>query len=443
MRARGYTLIELVVALAISLIGVAAGMTLLIGSQQWFQTGSDERAMQETARMALDELQSSLRSAGYGLEPTMVFDMGILATTAQDRLPAGAGPPRFGGYGCSTGSCPGIRDSVDGPDELVFYARDPNWARGVLSVTGTTVTLKGNGKDPGLLPGQVLQVMCYGTNNQWLWAFVSVASIDLSDATKPAVTLKPSGAQAYDFPLQNAELAQGCYAAGTTMYAFKVDRFRYHVLAVDDDGTVEAWGTAGARPYLMLDQGLSDADGNPIDRVIAPDVEDLQVAYVYPLAPSGAQVLGATGAAVTANTAGNDAGFNLNPQAPFVIPGFGTAPADRPLARTSHHPANIRAVRVAITVRSPRKDIGVPDATVPAALNRPDAGGESGFRRMLFESTASTPNLESQFPVFPSYDPTAANTTSPCQTCPSDGLACHAGCTQPCVAAAAGNCGGG
>ncbi len=92
MRARGYTLIELVVALAISLIGVAAGMTLLIGSQQWFQTGSDERAMQETARMALDELQSSLRSAGYGLEPTMVFDMGILATTAQDRAAGGRGP---------------------------------------------------------------------------------------------------------------------------------------------------------------------------------------------------------------------------------------------------------------------------------------------------------------------------------------------------------------
>ncbi len=121
------------------------------------------------------------------------------------------------------------------------------------------------------------------------------------------------------------------------MYAFKVDRYRYHVVAVDDDGTVEAWGTAGARPYLMLDQGLSDADGNAIDRVIAPDVEDLQVAYVYPLAPSGAQVLGATGAAVTANTAGNDAGFNLDPSAPFVIPGFGTAPTD--LAPRPHDPS--------------------------------------------------------------------------------------------------------
>ena len=116
-----------------------------------------------------------------------------------------------------------------------------------------------------------------------------------------------------------------------------------------------------------------------------------------------------------------------------MIPSFGTAPADIDLARTSHHPANIRAVRVAITVRTARKDLGIPDAVVPAALNRRDAPGEAGFRRMTFESTVYTHNLDARAPVFPVYDSQAY--LNQCKV---------AGCTaEPCARATTGNCGGG
>ncbi|HYD41680.1 MAG TPA: type II secretion system protein [Anaeromyxobacter sp.] len=460
MRARGYTLLELVVALGIAVIGIAAGMTLLIGTQRWFQAGVDDRAMQETARIALRELTVNLRSAGYGMEPTTVFDMGVLQETAMDRLPQIGVVPRFGGYGCPDpgGSCPNLRDRIDGPDELVFYARDPIWAREVRVVGIDHLTLQRplGGAPTELRPGQVLQVMCYGMANQWLWAYVTVANATPSagDPELIEVELAPRTAgRELDFPLQNRVLEEPCFGAAagappTGIRAFKIDRYRYHVLAVDPGGNPQPWGTAGARPYLMLDQGLRDDAGNPIDRVVVPDVEDLQVAYMYPLA-AGAAVLGATpGAQVIAETDPENGEaehrFNLNPRAPFVIPSFGTDPRDLDLARTSHHPANIRAVRVAVTVRMARKDELVNDdraGVVPELLNRPQLDGEDGFIRMVFETTVRTQNLEARVAVFPTYDPQAFDPDNNCLL--NDPAQIPPGCTGTCLLAARGNCGGG
>jgi hypothetical protein len=103
-------------------------------------------------------------------------------------------------------------------------------------------------------------------------------------------------------------------------------------------------------------------------------------------------------------------------------------------------------VRVAITVRSPRLDVGVADAAVPAALNRPALAGPSGYRRMVFETTAYTFNLGTSFPVFPTYDQNWSQ-SSPCQTCSKDGspyvkTACD-GLGGTLVLASSGNCGGG
>lgn len=439
MRARGYTLVELMIALTISLIGVAAGMTLLIGTQHWFQSGVDDRGLQETARVALDELTSRLRVAGYGLEPGMVFDMGVLQETVMDRVPpANRNQVRFGGY-CGDGVC--VRDQIDAPDELVFYARDKRWARDVTAVGVNALTLApaANPTPEPILRGQVLQVMCYGTGGQWLWAYVTVGAVQVENTGETQLTLAPSPGQPFDFPFQNSLLAQPCFGApalppNPTVRAFKVDRYRYHVAAIREDGAVVAWGTAGARPYLMLDQGLRDEDGNPIDRAVAPDVEDLQVAYVFPLAPAG-QVLAVTPATqVLPDIGGVDEGvFNLKPARPFVIPSFATAPSDIDLARTSHHPANIRAVRVAVTVRTARKDIQIPDAAVPAAFNREEVDGEAGYRRMVFESTAYTHNLEARVPVFPMYDAQAYLNDCKAPLCTE----------EPCARGLTGNCGGG
>lgn len=390
MRARGFSLVELLVGVAVSTIVVATGVALLLGTQRLFVTGTADRAMQETARVALDEVLRNLRVAGYGLEPTFAFDFGQ-ANTIMDRVPAGT-QVRFGGYGCATPvTC---RDSIAGPDELVFYARDPTFSKDLTGAVGAA-SLTLTGPAPTLGRGQILQVMCYGVGGQWLWAYVTVDTFDASNPAQVQVTLQASPGLANDFPYQNALLSgQACFGSGLRR-AFKIDRYRYFVAAVDTAGAQQAWGTVGTRPFLMLDRGLP---GGP--SVVAPDVEDLQVSYVFPLADAstGAQLVGTTaGTAVTADASGIDLAPALG------IPAFSTPGID-PI-RTSHHPANIRAVRVAITVRSERLDPKVLDATVPAALNRPSVAGEAGYRRMVFESTSNVHNLEIRLPLFPTYDP--------------------------------------
>ena len=389
-RPRGFSMIELVVAVAVSTIVLAAGVALLLGTQRLFEHGVDERAVQETARVALDEVGTSLRVAGYGLEPTFAFDFGQ-AATVMDRVPPGS-QVRFGGYACAGNvQC---RDRVDGPDELVFYSRDPSFGLDLAATENGPGGLKlvnpnAPGKPLQLRAGQVLQVMCYGTGNQWLWAYVTVATDVTSTAGEVKVDLVAPTAATLDFPRQNALLNQPCFAGGLRR-AFKIDRYRYFIAAVEPDGDVQPWGTAGTRPYLMLDQGTGPAVA------IAPDVEDLQVSYVFPLAAAAAQVVGATPGTRLADA---EAGIDLAPAQ--GVPAW-QLPTLHP-SRATHHPGNIRAVRVAMVVRSQRADPAVFDDTVPAAGNRPAVAGEVGFRRMVFESTLRAHNMETRLPLFPVY----------------------------------------
>jgi type IV pilus assembly protein PilW len=402
MRARGFSLIELLVAMAVSLIAIAAGVVLLAGSQRAFQGGTDERAMQEAGRVALEEIGSQLKEAGYGLEPTFVFDVGPIANTVMDRIPIGK-QARFGGFACN--NSPTCRDSITGSDELVFYSRDPLFSRTVTGVGANNLILDTSAP---LLRGQILQVMCYGgTANQWIWAYVTVDTV-----AGTTVNLQPSTGLPYDFPTQNALLGEGCFMAGGAMIrAFKVDRYRYYIQKVDDAGNQVAANARG-KPYLMLDQGLSNGN-TPVVTAIAPDVEDLQVAYIYPLAADGAQVVGnVEGTRVPASyNVGDAQAFDLGPAA--GIPSF-TVPSLDPI-RTTHHPANIRSVRLMLTVRSPRNDPAITDSLLPAALNRPaNANADVGYHREQFDTTVYIRNMETRLPMFPYYAASCASNAGNC-----------------------------
>jgi hypothetical protein len=124
-------------------------------------------------------------------------------------------------------------------------------------------------------------------------------------------------------------------------------------------------------------------------------VEDLQVAYVFPLAPLGQEVAGATaGTRLDASASGIDL-------APAGGPPRYDTPRLSPL-RSSHWPANVRAVRIEVVVRSPNPDPQSDDSLVPAAGNRPAAAnGAPGHRRMLFQTSVAIPNMESRAPFFP------------------------------------------
>jgi len=398
---RGVTLLELLIALGLSSLVVVAGTGLLLSQQRAFGASSGQRAVQESGRLALEEVTRALRGAGYGVDPALVFDFGEMAAVPRTAL--------FGygrGYNLSHACADPVRcrDRTDGSDEVVFYARDPMFSRPVISVAANQIVVQGDLRQP-LFKGQVLQVMCL--LDEMTRAYVTVdrfvpapnAPNALSAVAIPLTSGETrSGVPA--FPFENEALADACFGAGAAVVV-KVDRYRYYVDTFDEAGNQVAAQVPGSRPYLMLDQGLLDQAGLPVRLPIAPDVEDLQFVWLFPpaAAGTGAQLVGAQ-----PGTNAADGAFALRVDVP--PPSVGAAP-DAP-ARVTGNPTNIQGVRVSVVVRSSEPDINLTDAqwrTVPAAGNRAPFLGLPNYRRTLFETTVVVRNMQGRAFVYTTVDP--------------------------------------
>jgi len=403
---QGFTLVELLIGVGVSLIAIAGAVTMLAAQKRSFQGSSADRALQETGRMALGAISQDLRVAGYGVEPAMVFDFGQMTNVPMERAPQVPGRTvTYGGdssgtTGFACGSAVTCRDSVAGPDELAFQYRNPSFNHLITAVpSATSIEIAG----PLLRPiraGQVLQAICFSGN--MVWAYVRAAGEVAATAdAKVLIPLQPG--VALEYPHQNEALAPGtgdtCFANGTVnggAHLFEMERIRYFVQSYDAAGQVVAWNSAGSRPYLMLDRGLRSADGTPLLDVVSPDVEDLQVSYVFPLAAVEAQVAGSTAGTPVDNS---DTGIDFAPPG-GIFPTY--AAARLSVVRASHFPSNIRAVRVAVVVRSPGVQGTQGDAAIPAAGNRPIVPAlDPEHRRAIFETSVAIPNMESRAPFFP------------------------------------------
>jgi type IV pilus assembly protein PilW len=195
------------------------------------------------------------------------------------------------------------------------------------------------------------------------------------------------------FPYQQALMTDPCLSVGwANARVFKVDRFHYYIDRFADAVT-------GTRPYLMLDRGLWDG-GKPLVEPVAPDVEDIQFAYVFPRS-AAAQLVGTT--AVLADAVDS---IDITAAVPPAYTDLTSA-----ASRTTHSPANIRAVRVSVVVRTTTPDpagAGV-TATIPAAANRPAITGDADYRRIVVETSEGVRNLDSRGPFFPAYSANPAD----------------------------------
>ncbi len=402
-RPRGFTLVEMLISLVVVAFMVAGAMALMGQQQRAFQNTSAERALQETARAALTEMGENLRRAGYGIEPYFAFDFGPLnITTTTPSIVSQS-------YSC-TGGPVTCRDKTNGTDEIVFHARDPAFGRSLSSAPSTgSLTIVGGLQTP-LYQGQILQVMCGGAAG---WAYVTVGALAPANwappAAAPATTTisLAAGVGGDPFPYQNAKLTGACFTAGlaSDIRVLKIDRFRYYVQSFADPET------PAGRPYLMLDRGLLDASGNLLVEPVAPDVEDLQFAYVFPNASAGAATVGATLGTALANSA---ASIDLG-----AVPPLFNDPEDI-ATRGNQSPANIRAVRVSLVTRTPGQDISLRNTTVSGAVqssadaanagnlvpgsgNRGNWAGDSFHHRLRMETTEATRNLDARVPYYPTY----------------------------------------
>jgi type IV pilus assembly protein PilW len=413
--AGGFTLIEMMVGLTVSAIIIAGSITLMVNQQQAYQNSANDRAGQESARLALNAMGDALRRAGYGIHPAATFDFGTIRTVTFDSV-SGV-PVQFLGRDCPTDvACRDNADALSGSDQIAFHARDPYFVRALFAPpTATQIVVAGTLSSP-LLKGQLLAVACGGACGK-RWAYVMVDRTTSGTSGGAAITniFLQTGGTGLDFPYQNSALTDTCYgshlwdgvldaatglpvnqnAFALSSKVFKVDRYRFYVARfLDPDNNQQ-------RPYLMLNQGLSDDQG-PITVPVAADIEAVQFTYIFPNAPVVAnQIIGGTPPTAIAN---GPTGIDLTVSPPLL------ADTRNSLARQSQSPANIRAVKMSVVVRSPETDITLPSKALtstylPAAGNRaeipsvptsPTTFPDPYHWRALFEETVELANMDAR-----------------------------------------------
>lgn len=381
---RGVTLVELLVGSVVGLFAAALAVMVLLGHQRSLLGKDLRRALAANARDTMLVLETPLRRAGWGIDPRFAFDLR--------------------NYACATPPC---RDRTDGPDELVFVARNPyyQWvAQGVEACTtaggcftgnawpieaATATTVRITARAGDLFPvGQVVLAACAGGSS------VSMATVAQKASGPGSVTLQLQAAVAGN-PYRENALTNGCFSSvGAGL--FLVDRFR---LAIRQEAGV-SWLVLDRGLDLVGDDGRTSADGDLDELVpIAPDVEDLQIAYVFnPGAGTGPDLNRNWIVADDASTTTRE-----EPNPTLTAPTYATASTDA--SRQNLHPANLSAVRLSLSFASRRRDPSQPATWAGdpflRAENRSSASVPAvtgGLRRTQLSTTVWLRNLESRSP---------------------------------------------
>jgi prepilin-type N-terminal cleavage/methylation domain-containing protein len=291
---RGFTVLELLISLAIGLVAIGVAMSMLLQQNVTLQKASGAGNAMNQNQVSADAISAAIRLAGTGIDPWMAFDFDFYDCT----LP-GTALSMTESANCALHK----RDAIDAPDELVVAYRDmsysTNWTQpvnlpgdtragctagdtgffvgkvwGVTAATSSSATLVLKPGDT-IYRGQVLQLACAdGVTYTYATVSSGKTTVPATGTSCVSVTLNLYPAVANNPFHQPGYLSSSCFSTGNARaYAVKRQRFFIH----------RATGSTIVHPYLMLDQGLDlDDDGVLTDADLLPiasDIEDLQLAY--------------------------------------------------------------------------------------------------------------------------------------------------------------------
>jgi type IV pilus assembly protein PilW len=257
----GFSLIELMFALAIGLFVVAALYNLFTGQVKAFLYQDIQAEMHQNARLAMDIVTRSARMAGAGTAGTTTGLFGA-GGDANDPLPAivsynGTGP--------------------NGSDAVTFVSMDPSmvmntWDDAPPACTTTTLQFSPSALDNSkklaqLSSGELLLCVDYASMSgfrSWLWQLTS----DASASTGQVQVASNSGLADYDAVCETDENLP------LIMRCSRADIVTFYIDADDSDGM----GAGSAEhPVLMMDMDLDAPSANDVPLV--DNVEDFQVRY--------------------------------------------------------------------------------------------------------------------------------------------------------------------
>ncbi len=274
---RGFTIVELMVALAISSILLGAVYSLFVSSTAVFHTQEQLGVAQYKARTALEQVLSDVRRAGFG----------ATANAAADPMSCTNGGFTLHGMVVEEFSGEGIIPCYD--------STNPNIDPDQITLTGNFSTAR---PYPGLansISGQVgLQVSESEGNNAYVAGSLVFPRADFErvflQLQRRLVAVRDANGRSYithvssgNYPeLTLASLggtgpACGIQGASSLVQVSPVDVVRYRIVrrALEDDGR--------GGDTLLVREAL-DTSGNPVENgrlIVAEDVVDLQVWFVF------------------------------------------------------------------------------------------------------------------------------------------------------------------
>ena len=374
---RGFTLIEVLLSVAILGFVISGISMVLIKQSQASAVQIGQRDLEESGRLALLELGHAVRDAGYGITPIAAFDFDRFACTTPG----------------TASTCPnGGRDRTDGPDELVVAWRDPSFTRTLTAKTGTgpyNLTLN-NALTLPLKTGRIVQLLCTGAEPS---AYVAVnTDAAAGDTTLSVRTL--TNADGY-FPA--AAPTDACFAAAAM---FLVERVRYYV-ANDNTGVPSLWRDRG-RGQELLFRGIEDVQ-------LRYDIGQPPLGSAF--APGGATAVAPPGCTAAGNPTwsfGSCPDSTGTPTYTAFTPNWWRNDPYDSLNRYAGHPANIRTVAIAVVARATRASADGSGDAIPALFNRPGRGRDT-FHRSVVTLSEKPLNLLSRAYMLPPISPGSNN----------------------------------
>ncbi|MCY1023785.1 PilW family protein [Pyxidicoccus sp. MSG2] len=340
--ARGFSLIELIVAMAVMLVAIAAVSYLLIATLRMKHNTENAIESNDAARLALEPLVKDLRLAGMGASGGLWLNQGGIPTQVN---------AVFGLDGAAAAT-------TFERDDLWLVLPDPQALRESCVDRGASTSVVSAGVG-------ALSVTCTTSLRDTDLLMVSNMT---SAALLTGLTLTPAQ-QTTPGSIDYAESTLSGFSNAPGRGGFQVGDFVFPVTLVHYYIDVDP---ASSRPALYRAQGrlAPDARGRPFsdvagsERMVQLDIEDLQVAYGFDAVGSG-----------------RPEGYAFQ---------HGLGPAWLP---------GMRSLRVSIVGRGPQVQRDARDVVVsglrPVSIENHDPAGapEDGFRRSQYTRRVELPNM--------------------------------------------------
>ena len=371
-RARsGFTLLELLVGTATTTIILAAVAMSFVGIQGSYQTESRIKVAVEGLRTATHFIEQRVRMAGYGIDPRFAFDFNAAVLPGQTKsnhaLVFPKGEPR----------------SVT--DDLAFRYRDAAYLRRGRFMGAAGLQLESGTFGVDLHKGQRLIVSC-NNGKKYLVLRVNTGGVSQNLGASSNFTVDPA--------LSSITPDETCLTKAGALdapYIMLMHEVRLRIMDLE------------GRPFLMAFRGLDELNMDNAVPLVA-DVESFQVAYLMnrppqdgpnallpPVDVSSAEpnwVLGDVGSA--------ERDRFPEPRDPLKPEPQYKDPYDAAI-RYSRHPANIRAVRLTVSLRSTAREASGRRAFERENLeDSEEANPPDGFYRTNMTTTVRVPNLLSR-----------------------------------------------